>query len=288
MTTVRIDLDQSAILSMVQTFTSQLTLAEEFAAKDIENKIRYLVFDDFVRSLCARAGTGWSEVYTDHLVYAMKALIPINTSASGGRVTVEYDLEALGDYSDLERGFHHRAIEAQEWSRHPSLVDLPYQGQPLATDSERRKEFWEQVVVGRDFSFELNLRRGAGFAIAADLGYVATFDEVAFARVSEGWGYTVAPEWLWLENGLDVAEPHINPVDFTRSLEVVTGCIAQRVYEGAILGLVRVAEAAGGSIAVGSRGRLYRASGPLGGTTVKYRAEIDSSTDDIYGCFGSI
>jgi len=300
MVTVRVELDQSATYAMIDTFTENLQAAEQFAINQIKDRIRYEVFGTVVYALGARAGEGFPRVYREHLSNFMRLNVPINAYASGdGIISINYDFNSLGDYTDLELGAHHQALIAIDkgslattskgglkYIIHPPVVNLPYQGEPLENDSDKRQDFWERVIVDRELDYAPGLRRGASEWTIEELlgGNVPTFEDVAAARVFEAWiPAGVAPEWLWLENGFTESEPRIYPVDFTQTLENITYCVADKIYEEAIIGLVRLAEAAGGAIGVGSKGRPYeRASGQF----APYRQEIN--TADISECLGSI
>lgn len=306
MVNVRVDIDQSEVFAMVNTFTRGLREAEKFVAKETERVIRNNIFDDFVRLLAARAGSGWTRYYTDHLIAVMRATIPIQTYVSEGILEIGFDLENLGDWNDLERGAHYRAlIEGNDGGHahhglnpHPAQIDLPYAGQGLINDdsggsdynggSERRKEFWEQVVIGGDLSFPLGLRKGKGNwtygELAAYMGYppIDSYEEITFKRTI-AWGGK-APQWLWLENGFNDSEPEINPVDFLRSIELVTECVAREIYEGEIIELVRLAEASGGSVNIA--GRPYEVIPGRGASFLAYREKLGRV--DYTKCFGRI
>lgn len=296
MVEVRVEIDQSGVYSMIRTFEANLKNAELFAAAEIERALRYQVFTDVVQQLAIRAGPGFPPVYQDHLSTFMRLNVPIRVAVEGeGFLSVEFSLDGLGDYTDLELGAHHNALIYEEpgsfgttrsgkakYNPHPAQISLPYGGEPLMNDAERRQEFWETAIVNQE-TFVTNFRRGSGFL---EITNAPTFEEVAAARVFEAWiPAGVAPEWLWLENGFSESEPRIYPVDFSFVLEQVSHCVASRIYEGALLGLVAVAEAAGGAIGVGSLGRPFqRASGQF----VKYREQIDLETADISECLGAI
>jgi hypothetical protein len=281
---------------MVRTFEEGLYNAESFAAHEIENRIRFTVFDEVVHRLGARAGQGFPSVYRDHLANFMKINININVVAQGnGFMSVEYDLDGLGGYGELELGAHHQALEYEEpgsygvtrtgkarYNPHPNKVQLPYAGQALMNEAERRQEFWEEAIVGQQ-GFITNFRRGSGYL---EITNAPTFEEIAAARVFEAWIPSgTAPEWLWLENGFNESEPRIPPQDFSRTLRNISACVAEKIYEGALIGLIRVAERAGGAIAVGSTGRpFFKSSGRF----VEYRGEIDESTTDTNECLGRL
>lgn len=297
MVSVHVEIDQSSTYAMVETFEGEILNAERFAANEIEHAIRYDIFRGLVHRLGARAGEGFPPVYRDHLANFMVRNVPINIDFEGeGILIVEFDLDNLGDYTDLEAGAHHKALIYEEpgatygftgkgkakYNPHPAQVDLPYAGQDLMNDAGRRQEFWEQAIVGQE-GFITNFRRGGGFLEIHD---APTFEDVAAARVFEAWvPMGVAPEWLWLENGFTESEPRIYPVDFIYTLESAALCVSTSIYEGVLLGLIEVAEAAGGAIGVGSRGRPFqRASGQF----VPYRQAIDFAIPDVSHCLGDI
>lgn len=303
MADVFVEVDQSGVYAMVETFEQGLDDAERFAGKQIENRIRNQVFYQVVHRLGAAAGEGFPYVYRDHLANFMRVNTDIRVQATGeGYLTVSYDLDGLGNYSDLEAGAHHQALLAinrnslgttrtggLKYILHPPRVQLPYAGQELENeDSFKRQEFWEEVIIGRDFSYEVALRRGKHNWTIGDLldGDIPTFEEVAAARVFEAWiPLGVAPEWLWLENGFTDSEPIIPPMDFSAVLANVTQCVAETIYEDALLGLVRLAEAAGGAVGVGRTGIPFQRSS---GRFTPYKEEVGLADVDISDCLGAL
>jgi len=302
MVSVHVEIDQSSTYAMVETFEGEILNAERFAANEIEHAIRYDIFRGLVYKLGARAGEGFPHVYRDHLANFMVRNVPINIDFEGeGVLIVEFDLDNLGDYAELEAGAHHQALLAIDrdalpttskgglkYNIHPPRVTLPYSGEELENGPEKRQDFWEQVIVNRDLDYTMGLMKGRSEWTIGELlnGDIPTFEEVAAARVFEAWvPMGVAPEWLWLENGFTESEPRIYPVDFVYTLENAALCVASAIYEGVLLGLVEVAEAAGGAIGVGSRGRPFqRASGQF----VPYRQAIDFAIPDISHCLGAL
>jgi len=302
MVTVHVEIDQSSTFAMVETFEGEILNAERFAADQIQRAIRHEIFYDLVHKLGARAGEGFPYVYRDHLANFMVRNVPINIDFAGeGILTLEFDLDNLGDYGDLEAGAHHQALLAIDrdslpttrkgglkYNIHPPRVQLPYSGEELENDSDKRQDFWEKVIVNRDLDYTMGLMKGKAEWTIGELlgGDIPTFEEVAAARVFEAWvPMGVAPEWLWLENGFTESEPRIYPVDFIYTLESAAMCVAESIYEGVLLGLVEVAEAAGGAIGVGSTFRPFQRSS---GQFVSYRQAIDFSTPDISHCLGAL
>lgn len=295
------ELDTTPILAMVNTFEKGIGQAVRLAEQRIRVAVRNDVFDTFVRNICASAGPGWPDVYTDHLVAALRA--SVNSVNSGGSLTfgansdfnlfLLYDFEFLGDYKDFERGAHHQALLATpegEFTPHLPRVRLPYTGDPLLNNSEDRQEFWERVVIDRDFGIELNMRRGKGnWTIGehmARFGYdIATFDEVAMERVL-AWG-PKAPEWLLLENGSDSlmhgSRPVVRPTHFTHLLSTAMGCVMEQIFLGAVETLVELAESAGAAINVAGQPFSRRT-----GQYTAYKELFDIKTKDYTPCFGKI
>lgn len=305
MTEMFIEVDQSEVFSMVDTFTHGIVEAERFVAKEIENVIRYNVFDEFIRLLTARAGPGWNGIYTDHLIAVLKSSVPVFSTVFEGQVEVTFDLDGIGDYNDLEAGAHYGAItEGNEdghigvgktsgthhgLNPHPARIELPYEGEDMINyDPQDRLDFWEQVVIGRDMSFPLKLRKGKDVwtyeELAAYMGYppVPTYTEIAFQRTL-AWG-SKAPQWLWLENGFTGSDPEIYPVDFINSIENVVYCIAGEIYESEVVALVKLADEKGARI--NAAGRPYEVIPGRGASYVRYREGIGHP--DIHKCFGRI
>lgn len=291
MLNVRTEIDLSGVYAMVETFERGLDDAERFAINKIQQVVRTEIIPTAVPLLCTRAGPGWPDVYTEHLLFFMQINTQVEAITLGeGRLEVGVDFGNLGDYSDLERGFHHQALIAIEpgvtksgkakYTMNVPKVNLPYGGEPLMNEKDRRAEFWETAIVNQE-PFVTNLRRGAGHLVIEN---APTFEEVAAARVDAWISLGKAPQWLLLENGYSEYEPEIYPVDFSESLSAIIGCVASTIYEGALLTLIELAEQAGSVRVVGQ-------SGPRSGTTGKfiaYRDVLSSRIDDYSGCIGDL
>lgn len=279
MVNVRTQIDLSGVYSMVDTFEHGLDDAERFAINQINEVIRRDVLGISVRNLCSQAGPGWPEVYTDHLVYFMQLNTRVEAySVGAGAIEVEVDFTNLGDYSDLEKGFHSGALIATgggKFNIHPGQVTLPYAGQPLMNDVDRRAEFWEQAIVGRQ-PFKTNVKN-------LTISDAPSFEEVAYDRVNAWISLGVAPQWLLLENGYTEYDPPIYSVNFVDSLETIVHCVAETIYEGALVTLIRLAESAGESVRVvgGSAPRSARS-----GRFISYKNVLDQSVPDYSRCLG--
>lgn len=305
---VSASIDNTAVNAMVATFDKNIYRAQQLALSYIERAIRFEVLDIFVRALCVRAGPGWPQVYTDHLVAVIRNTVSRDITKYVGKDRMSLgllaDFNQVGSYQDFKKGAHFRALtlgDSPELHKsgknhhggnpHPGRVTLPYKGEPLLVPDEgRRQEFWERVVIDRDFSFELAWKRGKGNWTLQDhmdaLGYeVASYEEVAMARAI-AWG-DKAPQWLLLENGSEEvfhgSKPAIKPVDFLRSIKLVSDCIASTIYEGAIQTLVELSESAG--VAVGSTGIPYARTT---GRFAPYKELLDINVADYSTCFGRV
>jgi hypothetical protein len=224
----------------------------------------------------------------------------IEAIPSADQVEVTVDFDNMGDYSDLYTGWHHQAIEdfdlAQTGAKggtkavkNPPKVDLPYVGQELyvrtgsntaGRDQEIRQEFWEQAIVGQQ-PFITNFPRGKNGFLIVPPG--PTYEQVAAARVDNWIGMGVAPEWLLLENGYSESEPEIYPVHFEATLTDMIQCVAESIYEGAVVALIRLAEQAGERVSVvgGSAPRSSRS-----GRFISYKNVLDDTVPDFSRCLG--
>lgn len=281
MTTIRTEIDLSGVYSMVETFEYGLDDAERFAINQINEVIRRDVLGISVRNLCSRAGPGWPEVYTEHLVYFMQLNTRVEAYSVGvGTIEVEVDFSNLGDYSDLERGFHMGALidSGEKWNIHPPQVVLPYNGQTLLNEVEKRADFWERAIVNREPYYVNRGKKGVRL-----ITNVPSLDEVYNARVSAWISLGVAPQWVLLENGYTEYEPHIYSVDFVDALESIVSCVARTIYEGALVTLIKLAESAGESVRV--VGRSAPRSG-RSGRFISYKNVLDQSVPDYSRCLG--
>lgn len=300
---------------MSETYIRNSSRAASFAERYIYRAIRIEVLDRFVRALCLRAGPGWPQIYTDHLVAALyntpigvaggeQVLKGYHSSYSG--VSIDFRLEGLGDYKDFERGAHFQALLAaggdgghkhHGMNPHPAKVELPYAGQALMNDSEKRAEFWEEVVVGGDLEYQIGLMKGKSHWTIGEhmayLGYeVSPLNEIYLARTI-AWG-SKAPQWLLLENGsggiFGATDPEIRPVDFLNSIDSVSKCIAERIFTSVFTTLVELAEEQG--VRLGRTGIPYQVIEGRGASFAPYKeiteAELAANLSDYEICFGRI
>lgn len=323
-------IDQQGILAMAGSFEKSLPRAEKFAERFIVRAIREEVLDSFVRRLCARAGAGWPEIYTDHLVTVLRT-VPITVQGGaqilGDRsvgdygtksvrgIDVSFNLESLGDYNDFEAGAHYKALLAQGGEEnhppsaglrnhgksgehhgmnpHPARVNLPYGNEDLMNDVETRKEFFEQVIVGGDLSFPLQLRKGKGVWTLEEhmqrMGYeVSTLNETYLARVI-AWG-SKAPQWLLLQNGSDAimhgSIPKVNSVDFYFSIQRAAICIATQITTSVIHSLIKQAQEQG--VRLGRTGLPYEVIPGRGASFAPYKEITDFEIGNYQHCFGAV
>jgi len=305
MTEMRIEVDQSEVFGMVKTFTEGIEDAERFVEKEIERIVRRVVFEDFIYSLGARAGPGWNRIYSEHLSTVLKTKVPIFATIYDGIIEVYLDFDGIGDWNDIEATAHLRALTPGNedahagkgktsgthhgLNPHPAQIELPYVDQELInSDPQDRLDFWEQVVIGRDMSFPLKLRKGKDVwtyeELANYMGYppIPTYNEIAFQRTLI-WKDR-APQWLWLENGFQASDPEIYPVDFTNTMENVIYCIAGEIYEKEIHALIQLTEQAG--VRINAAGRPFEVLPGRGASYVKYREGIGNP--NIGKCLGRV
>lgn len=275
---------------MVDTFERGLDDAERFAINKTNEAIKRDVLGTSIRALGEAGGEGFPEVYIDHLIRHMRYNTHISSNTFGnGQMEIEVTFSNMGDYDDLARGFHDGALIQEEtgahgygklsgkpkYNIHPPQVQLPYNGEPLMNEQERRQEFWEQAVVdGEPFQTDMK-----GLTVTAP-----SFGEVAYNRVSAWEGLGVAPEWLLLEYGYTESRPEVSPVDFTNSLESIINCVASEIYTGAVVALIKIAQDAGESI------RVVGTSAPRSGRTgrfVAYKEALAEVETDYSHCLFS-
>jgi hypothetical protein len=324
---IRTVINQQPVLAAMGSAEKSMPRAYKFAERYIVNAIRNEVFTIFVQRLAARAGPGFPEIYTEHLMTAMQYL-PIGIEGGQqvfagkgdyignyGGISVAFSIDSLGDFTDFERGAHYKALlatggednhppstgsrnhgksgEHHGLNPHPARVELPYGGEPLMNQPEARKNFWESVVIDRDFGQEILLRRGKGNWTIGDhmerMGYeVSTENETYLARTL-AWG-NKAPQWLLLEYGSDRlfgnSRPKILPVNFYQSLQLITNCIGSSITRGVIESLNEQANAYGAQL--NRAGQPFQVIPGRGASYTPYKEITEFKIADYKHCFGQI
>lgn len=134
----------------------------------------------------AAAGAGPEAFPTQYIDPMLDAAQNVVTLLPGELVV---NFEAMGTLSDLVEGYHYKARIDKE-----SHVELPYQGEELKNDTERRYEFWLKVFHGEKYH---------------NFNYAGAWNETIAARLTV-WGNR-APQWLLLQYGQEEYEPTISP-----------------------------------------------------------------------------
>lgn len=300
---LKIESNIASLREAVINLEEGLSQGLQFAAGQIEQGIRFTVFEEVVTRLSNAAG-GFPAIYREHLLEFMKLFIPVEISVTGGVLVLQFNLEALGDKEALSLGYHDQALldtNFPPFAIHPSrsqlsggnsdvgLMEYPERTRGL-DDKATRTLFWNQVIINRDV---------AGFAAGSTMTNLAaliekfpipTYEQVAARRVSIWIQNGVAPEWLLLEYGTpEGSNPVIRPVDFLGILEVTCQCYADTVIEQYVQTLIDLfnRQELGG---VTSLGRPFELVPRRGGGTrpsfVKYKDILSSHEVDTSGCFG--
>jgi hypothetical protein len=241
--------------------------------------------------------------YSLHLIEFMNTNMDIKVEVIGARASIIVDLTRLGDKYDLTYGYHHQALlgeayggEEGEWEDiHPAQVDLPWEygfnTSELMSSKSRRREFWEQVVIGRDIVGFANTLGNPGIqaAVASILSRrgVPTYEQVAAARVAAWREKNVAPEWLLLEYGAK-GTPLIKPVNFLEVIENALYCYLGRVADQAEQTLLQVFDRARNVTRVSVVGRPYEVIPGRGASFVRYADIRDLNPVDITPCLNII
>lgn len=202
-----------------------LRTANKSAAAHIRDGLRSIIMSTYENAV-AQAGEGFHPIYEHHLRQGLFSNFDPVVYATDTQLVAEiFDIQSLGDYSDLEEGFHRHALEdpiqpdGTKFSLTVSVVDLPYTGQALYNDDDpdARFEFWRAVVDGDSYEVQTKGKGGYTFTIPTE----GLYEETLQNRV-EVWGDRY-PEWLLLEYGTPYY-PEIPPTHFKYFIE-------QRCYE---------------------------------------------------------
>lgn len=130
--------------------------------------------------------------YVSPMIDAAKEVVVLNLNE------VILDFERLGTMDDLEQGYHYKARIDNE-----SHVELPYQGEDLKNEVDRRYEFWLRVFHGESYN---------------NFDYAGAWSETIAARLAV-WG-NKAPQWLLLEYGQEEWDPTIEPYPIVEDVTV--------------------------------------------------------------------
>jgi hypothetical protein len=218
----------------------------------LESYIATSVLPVIVDKHAYRAGEAFPDSYRRHLRF-MISLARIEVTVDAGAINFYVNLgDMLGNDADYEKGFHDHALidtgvpmemrkKKSGFVRHPQQVQLPYGGEPLLSDQEKRQEFWETAVIDQDV-YWANIVRGRGNNKSMTGFTAPTFETIAQRRVSAWESLGVAPEWHVLEYGTASSQPYYGGGYFIGSIELAITCVATRYMENAITQAVRLAE----------------------------------------------
>jgi hypothetical protein len=251
-------------------------------------------------AIIADSAAGFPKAYRNHLITRIHA-IPIETVHLGeGIVEISFSLTPLGGWNELMSGAHHNAMLAEnEGEEFRSFrittksqiqkVQLPYEGQELLNDPERRLEWWNTAIIERRFF--TNVGKNWNWTKKAlqteenawEAEGVPTYEQVASARVNEAWEpFGVAPEWVLLEDGTPsgAGNPHIAPQDLLFRLQQLTDCACREAVQQGVLAFEKLLEE---RQVVGVKGPQASPYNTLG-QFVNYKDLLEASVPNLSNC----
>jgi hypothetical protein len=251
---VSVNVDASDLIDGVEDLTGAIKLANTAAVARIQSGLRGIVREVLETAF---AESGLHEIYQEHLRSGFRTIRPVVYATADGLVAEYFDPEGLGDYGDLEEGFHYRALLAisnnKEFSvSNPQVVYLPYRGEELYNDFDKRYDFWQAVVNGEDYEISLGKGKSSHSKIISTAGM---YERTLRARVS--WWGDRYPEWLLLEYGQDY-EPYTPPTHFKDLMEQRIQEFMEEEYEEILNSVVEVWNKQ--TTAANVAGRLYEKS----------------------------
>jgi hypothetical protein len=217
---VRINADE--IIHDIDELVGAIGVANRSAVARIREGLRDIIIGTYNEAV-NEAGDGFSPIYENHLRHGILSLQPEVTATDFGLEAQYYEISSLGDFQDLQEGFHYHAIlqipDKKAFSvSSPARVELPYGGEELYNDFDQRYDFWQALVDGADFEIHLGAGKSSHSKTISTAGL---YDQTLQARVN-WWGGRY-PEWLLLEYGVEYY-PSIPPTHFSFLTE-------ERVYE---------------------------------------------------------
>lgn len=258
MQTVSVRIDAADVIHDIQEFAGAIELANISAVARIRGELRGIIrgglelaFDE----------SGLHPIYQAHLRQGMRQVDPEVYATPDGIVAQYYDIESLGDYGDLEEGFHYHAIleitDSSQFSvSSPRRVELPYGGEDLYNDYNTRYDFWQALVHGD--AYEVTLGGGinpkTGKRTPSHTKTVSTagmYEQTLSARVA--WWGDRYPEWLLLEYGQD-SIPVTPPTHFKELIEIRVQEYMEEIYEEILDSIISVWDSP--SVTRNSAGRL--------------------------------
>lgn len=243
--TISVRIDAADVIHDIEQFAGAIELANISAVARIRSELRGIIREGFEIALDE---SGLHPIYQNHLRQGMAQYPPEVYATPDGLVAQYFDIESLGDYGDLEQGFHYHALLAGDSSQfsvsNPRLSELPYTGAELFNDHEKRYDFWQALVEGLPYEISLgggiNPRTG-GRTPTHNRTIITTglYEETLRARVNY-WGDRY-PEWLLLEYGQDF-EPVTPPTHFKELTEIRVQEYMEEIYEEILDSIISVWE----------------------------------------------
>ncbi len=251
----------SNVSQYLRQFAEGLEPAIRFAIQQAKLFLRGEGLPFAVSIMASRAGEGFPRSYRNHLMVEMETL-PLNIINLGdGIIEVNLDLGPLGDYDDLLRGVHQNAMLAENADdefrsfrittkgqlQRAKLGEL-YAEEDLLNPRERRIEWWNDAIIGRDFHTNVganwNWAKPAIRTIddAWNAENVPTFEQIASDRVNEAWAPKgVAPEWLLLEYGTPAGTlPVVFPQNFQENIRQLINCACSQAVQDSVIAFERL------------------------------------------------
>lgn len=220
-TSVRIDARD--VISGLDDLAFLIPILNRSAVARIQYGLRNIVLDSLDIAINA-AGDAFHPLYEFHLRTGMVNIHPVVYETPDGLIAQYFAIENLGNYSDLEEGFHYHALikVADEFfdPADPLRVELPYGGEVLENPKEERYDFWKAMIAGEPYDVTFGAP-GKTPVYTRPIPTAGLYDETIRARVNY-WGNKY-PEWLLLEYGTDW-EPIIPAFHIKYFIE-------QRVYD---------------------------------------------------------
>jgi hypothetical protein len=217
---VFVRLDTKQYIQGIEEFEEAMRIANYQAVYEIQGGLESLIFSVFEEALL-EAGEGFPTQYAEHLAEGLAKLSPKVTATDVSLIVETFDFRTLGDRSDIYEAFHYHAILAVASGKkggfdihNPPQVELPYQGQALHADVDRRYEVWEAIYSG---ATEIQVQfRGHSSTIDIPAGL---WEETIAARIGYWRSIGAYPEYILLDAGQTEWSPTITPTRFISLME---------------------------------------------------------------------
>jgi len=224
--TISVRLDARDFIHDMRELSAAIEIANAAAVARIRQELYSIIRETFETAI---GEADFPTIYANHLRLGINSLSPTVYQTNDGLVAEYYDLESMGDYQLLEEGFHYHAILEVDKNAfsvsNPPRVEIPYTGEPLYNEFEKRYDFWQALVNGEDYEVTFGKGKSSHTKFISTAGL---YEETLRARVRY-WGDRY-PEWLLLEYGQDFY-PESTPTHFKELTEIRVQEYLQEVYE---------------------------------------------------------